>query len=178
MNLPGIPSSQNLLDKLAAALPDLAFPALESILADFASAFTQESRLFNLQIGDGKTYGNRLLPQSLEGREALSESYRYEVTCLSPDAFIPLDGLLGQGAQLDILSGGGGLFEPGGEQLTRCGLITEAQALPSDGGFANLPGRRKAPPAERGRRRSWCAIPTIPACSATRPRSSTSRFSS
>jgi len=136
MNLPGIPSSQNLLDKLAAALPDLAFPALESILADFASAFTQESRLFNLQIGDGKTYGNRLLPQSLEGREALSTSYRYEVTCLSPDAFIPLDGLLGLGAQLDILSGGGGLFEPGGEQLTRCGLITEAQALPSDGGFA------------------------------------------
>jgi len=141
MNIPGIPSlgSLNPLDKLSAFLPNLPFPALQSMLADFASAFTQENRLFNLQIGDGKTYGDRLLPQSLEGREALSEPCRYEVTCLSPDAFIPLDGLLGLDAQIDMLPGSGGGFPGMGEEagsITRCGLITEAQALPADGGFA------------------------------------------
>ena len=129
-------ANMNPLERLAAALPKLPFPALESMLADFASAFTQGNRLLNLQIGDGKTYGNRLLPQSLEGREALSEPYRYELICLSPDAFIPEDGLLGLGAQLDILTGGGGLFGAGGEPITRGGLITEVHVLPSDGGFA------------------------------------------
>jgi type VI secretion system secreted protein VgrG len=127
----------NPLDRLGTVLPDLPFPALESMLADFASAFTQENRLVNLQIGDGAIYSGRLLPQSVEGREALSESYRYEVTCLSPDAFIPLNGLLGQGVQIDILTSGSD-FGPGAQngQVTRCGLIIEAQALPSDGGFA------------------------------------------
>ncbi|MCL2589748.1 MAG: type VI secretion system tip protein VgrG [Betaproteobacteria bacterium] len=118
------------LEKLSAALPDLPFPALEDMLADFASAFTQNNRLFTLQIGDGKTYDDRLLPQSLEGSEALSENFRYEITCLSADAFIPLDGLLGLDAQIDILING----EVG--QITRCGLISAVKALPSDGGFA------------------------------------------
>ena len=131
--------NMNPLEKLAAALPKLPFDALESMLADFASAFTQGNRLITLQIGDGKTYNNRLLPQSIEGEEALSESFRYEVTCLSPDAFIPLDGLPGLDAQIDILCSGGGIPGLGAGdagQVTRCGLITEAQALPSDGGFA------------------------------------------
>ena len=137
-SLSGIKNSlgnMNPLEKLAAAV-DLPFPALESMLADFASAFAQENRLFSLQIGDGKTYDDRLLPQTVEGEEALSCCYKYIVKGLSPDFFIPLDGLLGQGVQLDILISTGGLFEAGDEYITRCGLITEARALPSDGGFA------------------------------------------
>jgi len=110
------------------------------MLADFASAFTQGNRLFTLQIGDGRTLGDRLLPQSVEGTEELSGCYKYEVTCLSPDAFIPLNSLLGQAAQLDIIAGNGGMlhgFASGPpEEITRCGLITAARALPSDGGFA------------------------------------------
>jgi type VI secretion system secreted protein VgrG len=146
MKLPSIPSvpsvkdalsNLNPLDKLAASLPDLPLPALESMLADFASAFTQEARLISLQLGDGSAYANRLLPQSVEGREALSAPYRYALTCLSPDAFIPLDGLLGLDAQIDILTSGTALgLGAGSGHLTRCGLVTEAQALPSDGGFA------------------------------------------
>ena len=137
-SLPGIKNSlgnMNPLEKLAAAV-DLPFPALESMLADYASAFAQENRLFTLQIGDGKTYDDRLLPQTVEGEEALSGCYKYIVKGLSPDFFIPLDGLLGQSAQLDILTSTGGLLEAGDGYITRCGLITEARALPSDGGFA------------------------------------------
>jgi len=110
-------NSMTPLEKLATALRDLPFPALEDMLADFASAFTQKNRLLMLQIGDGKTYDDRLLPQSIEGNGALSETFRYEVTCLSPDAFIPLNGLLGLDTQIDILSSGKGLFEPGSEHL-------------------------------------------------------------
>jgi type VI secretion system secreted protein VgrG len=132
-------SNLNPLERLSVSLPELPFPALEEMLASFASAFTQGNRLFKLQIGDGQAFGERLLPQSVEGTERLSSCYKYEVTCLSPDAFIPLGSLLGQPAQLDILTGAGGLLDfddDAPEEVTRCGLITKARALPSDGGFA------------------------------------------
>ncbi|MCL2591025.1 MAG: phage late control D family protein, partial [Betaproteobacteria bacterium] len=135
-------SGLNPLEKLSAMLPESPFESLEAMLADFASAFTQGNRLFTLQVGDGTTFGDRLLPQSVEGTESLSKCYKVEVICLSPDAFIPLKSLLGQAAQLDILTGmGGGLPGLGADNdatdnVTRCGLITQAQMLPSDGGFA------------------------------------------
>jgi type VI secretion system secreted protein VgrG len=131
-------ASMDPLGKLSTALPDLPLESLENMLSSFASAFTQGNRLIKLQIGDGKIFGNRLLPQSVEATEALSACYRYAVTCLSPDAFIPLESLLGQAAQLDILTGAGGAFDFSEtfEDVTRCGLITTAEALPSDGGFA------------------------------------------
>jgi len=113
--------------KLGAQLLELAREALSA----FISAFTQANRLIRLQIGDGKAYDEWLLPQSVEGREALSECYKFEVTCLSRYAFLPLSKLLGESVQLDIFTAGGD-----GERVTRCGLITEARALASDGGFA------------------------------------------
>ena len=130
-------SGLNPLEKLSAVLPELSFESLENMLADFASAFTQGNRLVKLQIGNGETF-ERLLPQSVEGTEGLSKRYKYNVICLSPDAFIPLNSLLGQAAQLDIVTGeGGGLIPTDApEEVTRCGLITQAQMLPSDGGFA------------------------------------------
>ena len=135
-------SGLNPLEKLSAMLPESPFESLEAMLADFASAFTQGNRLFTLQVGDGETFGDRLLPQSVEGTESLSKCYKFEVISLSPDAFIPLKSLLGQAAQLNILTGmGGGLPGLGADNdaadnVTRCGLITQAQMLPSDGGFA------------------------------------------
>ncbi|MCL1861516.1 MAG: type VI secretion system tip protein VgrG [Proteobacteria bacterium] len=132
-------ASGNLLGTFSKFNPGLAFPSLEKMLAAFASAFTQGNRLFKLQIGDGKVYGDRLLPQSVEGVESLSACYRYEVTCLSPDAFIPLSGLLGLCAQLDVITGAGGGIGPiadDSQDVTRCGLITDVKTLPSDGGFA------------------------------------------
>ncbi|MDR2926437.1 MAG: type VI secretion system tip protein VgrG [Azoarcus sp.] len=127
------------LEKLSAALPGMPYPALEKLLAAFASAFTQDNRLVRLRVGDGEAFDERLLPQLLEGREMLSEPYKYELLCLSPDAFIPLERLLGQDVQIDILTGLGkvGDFHAGSPgQITRCGLITEVRSLSSDGGFA------------------------------------------
>jgi type VI secretion system secreted protein VgrG len=131
-------SSMSLVEKFSLSLPSVPLASLTSMLAAFADAFTQGNRLFTLQIGDGQSFGERLLPQSVEATESLSACYKYEVTCLSPDAFIPLESLLGQSAQLDIITGSASPldFDVAPEDVTRCGLITAAEALPSDGGFA------------------------------------------
>ncbi|MDR0563583.1 MAG: hypothetical protein LBG78_01425, partial [Azoarcus sp.] len=90
------------LGRFAAALPgNIGYTELNDMLDAFASAFTQKNRILTFQIGDGEEYADRILAQHAEGREALSESYKYEVTCLSPDAFIPLDSFLGKAAQID-----------------------------------------------------------------------------
>ncbi|MDR2924427.1 MAG: hypothetical protein LBU76_00440 [Azoarcus sp.] len=56
------------------------------------------------QATKGLRFGGRLLAQELEGEEALSACYKYEVAYLSPDAFIPLDDLLGLDAQIGLLT--------------------------------------------------------------------------
>ncbi|MDR1227887.1 MAG: type VI secretion system tip protein VgrG [Azoarcus sp.] len=114
---------------------------LGGLLAAFASAFQQTNRLVKLKLGDGQQYGQTLLPQTAVGEESLSATYRYEVTCLSPDATLPLEPLLGQLAQLDILTSAGGIADmltpiKGQKNVLRCGIVTRAEALPSDGGFA------------------------------------------
>ena len=135
-------AAQSPLEKLAATVSGAkgaALSNLDNMLASFASAFTQNNRLLKLKIDDGKQYAEHLLPQIVQGTERLSDTYKYEVTCLSPDAFIPLDELLGQSAQLDIITGNPSKFGAdleGPQDVTRCGLITAAEALPSDGGFA------------------------------------------
>ncbi|MDR0564646.1 MAG: hypothetical protein LBG78_06920, partial [Azoarcus sp.] len=94
-------AGMTLLGRLAAAIPGpVTYDRLNDMLDAFASAFTQKNRILTFQIGDGEEYADRLLAQHAEGREALSESYTYEVTCLSPDAFIPLDSFLGKAAQI------------------------------------------------------------------------------
>ena len=129
-------TSRSLLERLSSSTSGLSLNVLERMLATFAGAFTQNNRLFKLRIGDGALFGDLLLPQKVEGTERLSASYKYDVVCYSPDAFIPLESLLGQSAQLDIITGSAGLFGLASEDVTRCGLITAADALPSDGGFA------------------------------------------
>ncbi|TJZ61641.1 type VI secretion system tip protein VgrG, partial [Chitiniphilus eburneus] len=99
------------------------------MLASFASAFTQDQRLLTLHLGDGASDGAQLLPQSVTGDEALSQPYRYQLECLSPDVGLPLKSLLGLPVQLGILTADG-------EEVVRCGVVTAAQALPADGGFA------------------------------------------
>ena len=124
----------SLLGRLSDALPG--FP-ISKMLAAFATAFVQDARFLTLQVGDGETYGDRLLPQSVEGREELSSPNRYEVTCLSPDAYILPEALEGQSAQIKIAVNATrvpGLGEP--VKIIRCGLITHVDILPSDGGFA------------------------------------------
>ena len=123
-------------EKLAAAA-GVSYDTLDSMLASFAGAFTQHNRLITLQIADGTEYPELFLPQRVEGTESLSSGYKYNVTCLSPCAFIPLESMLGQTARIDILASSAGPFDFGASEIvTRCGVITAAKSLPSDGGFA------------------------------------------
>ncbi|MDN0083491.1 type VI secretion system tip protein TssI/VgrG, partial [Crenobacter sp. SG2305] len=102
---------------------------LTSLLASFAAAFTQDDRLLTLQLGDGRRWADALLPQQLDGEEALSDSYRYQLTCLSPDTDLALKDLLGQPVRLTVQ-------DADGAAVARCGVVSAAQALGSDGGFA------------------------------------------
>lgn len=98
-------------------------------LAAFASAFSQHSRLLNLRLGEDGSWNEALLPLEAHGEEALSSAFRYRVTCLSPEAAIELKGLLGLSARL-------ALRDASGADVVRCGVVTRAEALGSNGGFA------------------------------------------
>ncbi|WP_133684324.1 type VI secretion system Vgr family protein, partial [Paludibacterium purpuratum] len=63
------------------------------------------------------------------GQEAVSDGYRYTVDCLSPDAQLALKDLLGLSARLAIR-------DQNGDQVLRGGVISQAEALGSDGGFS------------------------------------------
>ncbi|MDN0084589.1 type VI secretion system tip protein TssI/VgrG [Crenobacter sp. SG2305] len=102
---------------------------LPDLLASFATAFSQDQRLLTLQLGDGQRWGETLLPLAVHGDEAVSDSYRYRVECLSPDAGLELKSLLGVPVRLGIAGA------EGAEQV-RCGVVSAAEAVGSDGGFA------------------------------------------
>ncbi|MBV8648317.1 type VI secretion system Vgr family protein, partial [Paludibacterium sp.] len=99
------------------------------LLAAFASAFQQANRLITLDLGDSHQWDGRLLPQTVDGSEAVSACYRYTVDCLSPDASLDLAPLLGQSARLAIR-------DQNGQDVVRAGVITQAQRLGADGGFS------------------------------------------
>jgi len=102
---------------------------INNLLASFASAFDQNNRLLSLDIGTDQHWDGVLLPQQVEGSEAVSDSYRYLVDCLSPDATLELKQLLGLPARLAIR-------DQNGVEVVRTGVITSAEAKGSDGGFA------------------------------------------
>ncbi|MFB9159415.1 type VI secretion system Vgr family protein, partial [Chromobacterium violaceum] len=102
---------------------------LNSLLSSFASAFNQEQRLLTLELGTGQIAAEQLLPLSLDGEEGLSRAYRYTVTCLSPDGHIELKTLLGQPARI-------GIQDADGDEIIRCGVVSQARLAGADGGFA------------------------------------------
>ncbi|AXE35454.1 type VI secretion system Vgr family protein [Chromobacterium phragmitis] len=102
---------------------------LNALLASFASAFGQENRLLTLELGSGHLAAERLLPLSLDGEEGLSRPYRYTLSCLSPDDNIELKTLLGLPARIGIADADGG-------ETIRCGVVSQARLLGSDGGFS------------------------------------------
>jgi type VI secretion system secreted protein VgrG len=101
----------------------------DQLLASFAAAFNQDKRLISLQIGDGAAWGDQLPPQRVIGTEGINQSYLYYLDCLSPDAALELKSLLGLPIVLSITDAEGGMVE-------RCGVVSQAQLLGSDGGFA------------------------------------------
>ncbi|WP_434655876.1 type VI secretion system Vgr family protein [Chromobacterium violaceum] len=102
---------------------------LTSLLSSFASAFNQDQRLLTLELGSGQVAAEQLLPQSLNGEEGVSQAYRYQLTCLSPDGAIELKTLLGQAARI-------GIADAQGQETIRCGVVSQARLMGSDGGFA------------------------------------------
>ncbi|MCD5330469.1 type VI secretion system tip protein VgrG, partial [Chromobacterium piscinae] len=102
---------------------------LDSLLSSFASAFNQDQRLLSLELGSGSVAAEQLLPQSLDGEEGVSKAYRYQLTCLSPDGAIELKTLLGQSARI-------GIADAQGHETIRCGVVSQARLMGSDGGFA------------------------------------------
>ncbi|AMC35417.1 type VI secretion system Vgr family protein [Janthinobacterium sp. B9-8] len=102
---------------------------LSDLLASFASAFSQEQRLISLQLGDGAAWGEQLLPQRVTGSEGINQAYRYQIDCLSPDGALELKSLLGLPIVLSVA-------DANGDEIERCGVISQAQLLGSDGGFA------------------------------------------
>ncbi|MCX7208097.1 MAG: type VI secretion system Vgr family protein [Proteobacteria bacterium] len=102
---------------------------LNDLLASFAAAFSQNQRLISLQLGDGGAWGEQLLPQRVDGSEGINQAYRYQIDCLSPDGALELKSLLGLPIVLSVA-------DANGEAVERCGVISQAQLLGSDGGFA------------------------------------------
>ncbi|QWT46973.1 type VI secretion system Vgr family protein [Azospira inquinata] len=103
--------------------------SLAELLESYGSGYLQAGRQFGLQLGDGQVWSERLLPHALEGEEGLSQSYRYRVECLSPDVGLELKSLLGLAAALTVEG-------QDGAPVVRCGVVSGAEALASDGGFA------------------------------------------
>lgn len=97
------------------------------LLADFASAFTQENRIIVLHFGGKGPADDALLPLRLTGQEQLSHCYRYQLDCLSSDTTLELKTLLGLPVQIGILTADG-------ERRPIAGIVTSAQTLGSDGG--------------------------------------------
>ena len=102
---------------------------IATLLASFASAFTQHTRQLTLQLGDNLQQQLGLLPLSLSTSEALSQPYHYQLECLAPDDTIPLASLVGLPATLS-------LQQQDGSTLLRGGVVTRARTLGADGGFA------------------------------------------
>ncbi|KPC50389.1 type VI secretion system Vgr family protein [Amantichitinum ursilacus] len=102
---------------------------LSDLIASFASAFTQDSRVLELHFGSGGPLPGTLLPHVLEGSHQLSNGYVYTLQCLSSDTSLELKTLLGLAVEVDILSADGG-------QQVITGVVSAAAAKGSDGGFA------------------------------------------
>ena len=97
--------------------------------ADLAAALhtlcTDTTRLYRLQ---GPAVGG-LLVERFIGHEALNQPYEWRVQVLSTDAELPLDPWLD--TRVDLLTIGAD-----GRPSRVSGLVAQARALASDGGFA------------------------------------------
>ncbi|MBL8404390.1 MAG: type VI secretion system tip protein VgrG [Dechloromonas sp.] len=96
---------------------------LESLLD---MLFNQNARLLELKTPLPEA---ALIVERFTGREALSESFRFEIDCVSSHAHVDLQLLLGEELTLRLLQADGG-------KRSWHGYITQVMQLGSDGGFA------------------------------------------
>jgi len=135
---------QSMAGNMASRLPD---PS--SLLASFAQAFQQSSRLLRLHFAAGAGIPeNTLLPHRLTGFETVNGGLRYELVALSSDADIELKTLLGVPVQIEVLT------DQGGDRVI-VGLVTSVRQEGSDGGFASYRLVVESALAPLGLRRTW-----------------------
>lgn len=92
---------------------------------------TASNRPLRMRLGfpDGVA-GNVLLPQRIEGVEAICEGIEMRIYCLALDAQLPLKTLIGLPVEVLIVTDQGAL-------RSICGIVAEASAGESDGGLAS-----------------------------------------
>ncbi len=101
-----------------------------TLLAAFASAFSQTNRLLTLRFAAGSGLADdALLLSHIEATEGLSRCYQLNLTCLSPDTDIELKSLMGQAVDIEVLLADGGY-------RVISGVITQTRQIGSDGGFS------------------------------------------
>jgi type VI secretion system secreted protein VgrG len=93
------------------------------------AGFEQRHRLLVLHTPLG---ANRLLAETLQGTESIDEGgFRFELTALSDDAYIPLKSLLGQPVRLDLQTA-----QSRTDLRPFHGHVTQAELIASNGGLA------------------------------------------
>jgi type VI secretion system secreted protein VgrG len=95
-----------------------------------AQYFTARNRPLRLRIGLASGVSDDLLlPQRIQGYEAICDGIELRVYCLSLDAYLPLKTLIGVAAEVQIVTDQGNL-------RSLCGVVAEVSQGESDGGFA------------------------------------------
>ncbi len=89
-----------------------------------------ENRPLHLRLaGTGGISERTLLPQRLQGREALCDGFEYQVLCVTDNAGLALKDFIGLPAEVQIVT-------DLGELRRLCGIVTQAAAGESDGALA------------------------------------------
>jgi len=88
--------------------------------------FNQHARLIELKTALPDA---ALLVERFTGREAISESFRFEIDCVSTNAYFDLKPLLGEEVTLRLL-------QADGSKRSWHGYVTQAMQLGADGGLA------------------------------------------
>lgn len=95
------------------------------MIADLFRLLSQDARLIELD----SALPGALVPERVEGREAVCEGFRFNIDCFSSSAFLATQPLIGQPLTLR-------LRQADGRQRRWHGLCTRVAALGSDGGLA------------------------------------------
>ncbi|MBV2194449.1 MAG: type VI secretion system tip protein VgrG, partial [Azonexus sp.] len=97
-----------------------------SILALLDTLFTQHARLLELKTALPDA---ALIVERFNGHEAISESFRFEIDCVSTNAYFDLKPLIGEEITLRLL-------QADGSKRSWHGYLTQAMQLGADGGLA------------------------------------------
>jgi len=97
-----------------------------SILSLLDIFLSQHARLLEIKTALPEA---ALVVERFSGREAVSETFRFEIDCLSTNAYLDLAQLVGEEITLRLL-------QADGSKRSWHGYVTEAMQLGADGGLA------------------------------------------